>query len=90
MMTNPGDMPLSYQILPAVDASKGDDLGSLQDLVDEAGEALLKSMVEAVEAPIAWQTKKISPSFFVGSNRLTQNGLFLAMLVYRSVALLLF
>ena len=37
MMTNPGDMPLSYQILPAVDASKGDDLGSLQDLVDEAG-----------------------------------------------------
>ena len=36
MMTNPGDMPLSYQILPAVDASKGDDLGSLQDLVDEA------------------------------------------------------
>lgn len=37
MMTNPGDMPLSYQILPAVDASKGDDLGSLQDLVDEVG-----------------------------------------------------
>ena len=23
MMTNPGDMPLSYQILPAVDISRG-------------------------------------------------------------------
>lgn len=35
MMTNPGDMPLSYQILPAVDAAKVEDGGSL-DLGDEA------------------------------------------------------
>ena len=36
MMTNPGDMPLSYQILPAVDAAKAEDGGSL-DLGDEVG-----------------------------------------------------
>lgn len=36
MMTNPGDMPLSYQILPAVDAAKVEDGGSL-DLGDEVG-----------------------------------------------------
>ena len=35
-MTNPGDMPLSYQILPAVDAAKVEDGGSL-DLGDEVG-----------------------------------------------------
>ena len=35
-MTNPGDMPLSYQILPAVDAAKAEDGGSL-DLGDEVG-----------------------------------------------------
>ena len=33
-MTNPGDMPLSYQILPAVDATKAED-GGILDLVDE-------------------------------------------------------
>lgn len=37
MMTNPGDMPLSYQILPAVDISKGDgDSGNFEDLAGEA------------------------------------------------------
>jgi len=38
MMTNPGDMPLSYQVRSAVDASKGDDADatSLGDLAEEA------------------------------------------------------
>lgn len=37
MLTNPGDMSLAYQILPAADASRGDLTGgTLQDLKDEA------------------------------------------------------
>lgn len=42
MMTNPGDMPLSYQILPPVDATKAEDAPSFPDLVDEAENKWIK------------------------------------------------